>query len=67
MMNSESTMTAHSAGEHDAPEHLVVNSATVGHFLSALPLRTKQATRELAATLRELGADPKVIAAAERG
>ena len=45
----------------------VVNSSSAGHLLSALPLRTKQATVDLAATLRELGADLKVIAAAERG
>ena len=45
----------------------VVNLSPAGHLLNALPLRTKQATADLAATLRELRADPKVIAAAERG
>ena len=41
-------------------------SATTGPFVTAAPVRTKAGSKRLAATLKDLGADPKVVEAADR-
>ncbi len=49
----------HTNGYRHPPE-----SELVTHVVSATPLRTKHASDELADTLEELGADPRVVEAA---
>jgi hypothetical protein len=48
------------------PTPRVTRSGSSGRFVSAAPVRTKAGSKRLEATLRDLGADPKVVEAARR-
>jgi hypothetical protein len=51
----------------DKKARVTTKTAVTGRFATAAPVRNKAASKRLAATLKDLGADSEVVEAAERG